>query len=93
MYYWVTQTSYFANFLIFQIDRPNQDTHFLNEKEKDMANPTRLFKAGALGLDQQNTWYPTLKKTVSVLEQLRDYVKVGHRFSLLTQVAILSFPP
>ena len=28
-------------------------------------------------LDKQDTWYPTLRKTVWVLSQLHDFVKVG----------------
>lgn len=34
-------------------------------------------------LDKQDTWYPTLRKTVWVLSQLHDYVKVDHSLVLL----------
>ncbi|KAF7289949.1 RRM domain-containing protein [Mycena indigotica] len=41
----------------------------------DLAWPEAiLLDGGAAPLDQQGTWYPTVQKTVWVLEQLRDFV-------------------
>ena len=42
----------------------------IREKE----SVSRLFQLSSL--DKQETWYPTLQKTVWVLSQLHDFVKV-----------------
>lgn len=41
---------------------------------KEKESFSRLFHLSAL--DKKETWYPTLQKTVWVLSQLHDYVKV-----------------
>lgn len=46
----------------------------LEIKEKQSVNQIFQLKS----LDKQETWYPTLQKTVWVLSQLKDFVKVRH---------------
>ena len=41
-------------------------------KEKQSVSQVFQLKS----LDKQETWYPTLQKTVWVLSQLKDFVKV-----------------
>lgn len=41
-------------------------------KEKESVSQLFRFKS----LNKQDTWYPTLRKTVWVLSQLHDFVKV-----------------
>lgn len=46
----------------------------LEIKEKESVS--QLFQLKSL--DRQDTWYPTLRKTVWVLSQLHDFVKVRY---------------
>ena len=48
----------------------------LEIKEKESVS--QLFQLKSL--DKQDTWYPTLRKTVWVLSQLHDFVKVRLSF-------------
>ena len=41
---------------------------------KEKESVSQIFKLPSL--DRQDTWYPTLRKTVWVLSQLHDFVKV-----------------
>lgn len=45
---------------------------------------SRLFEGP--GLNQQETWYPTLAKTVWVLSQLHDYVQASQSFYLFLSI-------
>lgn len=44
----------------------------LEIREKESVSQLFQFKS----LDKQDTWYPTLRKTVWVLSQLHEFVKV-----------------
>ena len=43
---------------------------------KEKQSISQIFQLKSL--DKQETWYPTLQKTVWVLSQLKDFVKVRH---------------
>jgi conserved oligomeric Golgi complex subunit 3 len=43
---------------------------------REKQSVSRLFEGP--GLNQRETWYPTLAKTVWVLSQLHDFVQASH---------------
>ena len=43
---------------------------------KEKQSISQIFQLKSL--DKQETWYPTLQKTVWVLSHLKDFVKVRH---------------
>ena len=58
--------------MIFFWSAANQESMSTDTREKESVS--QIFRVPSLG--NQDTWYPTLRKTVWVLEQLHDFVKV-----------------
>ena len=58
--------------LLFVFLGANKEPTGTEIREKESVS--QLFRVPSL--EKQDTWYPTLRKTVWVLEQLHDFVKV-----------------
>ena len=76
--------------IFFSFSAANKESTGTEISEKESVS--QIFRVPSL--DKQDTWYPTLRKTVWVLEQLHDFVKVCmYTRNCFQSLNLSPFPP